>query len=203
MQPVNEERYEDPDSAFAPPDSSNGSAPDYWSSASASNESLADVSTPFQFDDTVLTFLQDSEWETVRSNRTANTGGGVSLSSQFQALSVNGSNTDTLLEFEYAYEGGAGNGGAVRSQSWHTRSTGAASTNTGTNGNRYGCPSATSNAGTAHTITSSIAERSDVSGEIHPDGWARIPAYRAPQEGTRDIVVSRKVRSTDAKLTSS
>jgi hypothetical protein len=124
-----------------------------------------------------------------------NTDGGVALSSQFQqALSINDSNTETLLESEYAFGGGVGinngTGGATRSQSWHTRSTGAASTNTGINGNRYGRPSANSNTGTAHTITSSIAERSDVSGEIRSNGWARINAYQPPTYGTPGILVS-------------
>jgi hypothetical protein len=45
--PVNDERYENVDTAFAVPDFSGGSAPDYWSSASSSHESSSYVSIRF------------------------------------------------------------------------------------------------------------------------------------------------------------
>jgi hypothetical protein len=49
--PVNDERYENIDTAFAVPDFSGGSAPDYWSSASSSHESSSYVSKPFTGDE--------------------------------------------------------------------------------------------------------------------------------------------------------
>jgi hypothetical protein len=104
--------------------------------------------------------------------------GGVALSQDFQrSLSIHGSVDETLIESEYAYPAvGHGNGSSagdgwhdVRANSWHTKSTGTATT-----ANQYGNRSVMSRTGTQHTYASSVAERSDAGG-VRPNGWAKIP----------------------------
>jgi hypothetical protein len=104
-------------------------------------------------------------------------------------MRITGSVDENLIDSEYAQSttgsaqnvGGRNGSGIAESQvnssSWHTKSTGPRSANSGFDPRRYGHPSTTSNTGTARSFTSSVAERSFVS-EIRPHGWAKIKAYK-------------------------
>jgi hypothetical protein len=127
--------------------------------------------------------------------------GGVALSQDFQrSLSINGSISETLIESEYAYSavgngniGSAGDGWAdVPVNSWHTKSTGTATT-----GNQYGNRSATSRAGTQYTYESGVAERSDASG-VRQSAWPKIPQgpTRSPYVVSRNHALLKNERLT-------
>ncbi|KAF1940690.1 hypothetical protein EJ02DRAFT_349496 [Clathrospora elynae] len=168
---IDEEKYEDGQKAFLPPEHSNGHFPEYFSSATSTTDSSSTYG--------------DDEWSSINGkdpeSRSNDQNGGVALSEGFQrAMSINGSTDDTLAQFEYAYPPGRfNNGSEARTKSWHTQSNAAPSASSCFNPNAYGRPSATSVASSSHSFRSSVAERSDAS-DIRPNGWAKIRAYRSP-----------------------
>ncbi|KAF2629826.1 hypothetical protein BU25DRAFT_364158 [Macroventuria anomochaeta] len=176
-EPVDEVRYEDPTKAFITTESSGGSYPDYWSSASSTRDTTSSA----------------GDWEDTESTdggRRRHEGGGIDLSEHFQhALSVSGEVSDTLIDSEFSYKPANDTKPGTWSEvagtkSWHTGTETASSVRSGFDPNRYGRPGARSVSDSVHSFNSSIAERSQSdSGQVEMKGnFAKIKAYKAPPQ---------------------
>ncbi|KAF1851643.1 uncharacterized protein K460DRAFT_38780 [Cucurbitaria berberidis CBS 394.84] len=159
---INDEKYKDPKNAFVTPDHSGGNYPEYFSSATSTTDSSSTYG--------------DKSWNSVNGDHD---NGSIALTQGLQAMSVSGSSNETAANSGYTYpsardfkSGDDGNWTEVRTKSWHTESTGPASTSSGFNSNRYGKAPATSTTGPALTLVSGGAERSETSESRH-NGWAK------------------------------
>ncbi|EUC43316.1 hypothetical protein COCMIDRAFT_38734 [Bipolaris oryzae ATCC 44560] len=169
----NEDKYEDPDKAFVPPDHSNGQYPEYFAAATSDTSSSYD----------------DDDWKTVNENHSSNRStakdGGIKLSADFQrAMSLKGSADENLIDYEYAFPVGrerTGNDGLseVRTKSWHTQSS-KAPTISSTSTINANSRSYVSAASSSHSVTSSVAERSSTSGLYPKDEDMTTTAPRGP-----------------------
>lgn len=109
--------------------------------------------------------------------------GGIPLSREMQAISVTGSIADDSMTHEYAYgaqKAGQGEWQEVRSgTSWKSPSRATLSASSRFNLKACEHPSAPSIAASAHTFSTGVADRSNA-GDIRPNGWAKIKAYKPP-----------------------
>ncbi|KAI8934486.1 hypothetical protein NX059_008188 [Plenodomus lindquistii] len=165
---VDTTRYDDPDKAFLPKDTSDGKAPDYYGTRPGTDaQSIA-----------------DNGWGAFSGQTTDKTNdaedGGIQLSHEFQTLQVNGSVDDSLIGSEYNHPSLRKDDGSTKvrsNKSWHTASAGPVSTGSSFNKNIWG-NSVSSAAGTERSFPSSVAERS--SPENRSGAWARIKSAANP-----------------------
>ncbi|KAH7075967.1 Stc1 domain-containing protein [Paraphoma chrysanthemicola] len=143
-QPIKEDPYEK-EKPFITPDFSGGVAPDYWTT----KDSMAGSST-------------DGDWDSLVGKEKDDDG--IKLPRQLQAMSINGSVPETLIDTEDSFYGyGLNNNphgdgrSEAHSRSWYTSSAG---TTNGVDKKRNGTATAISNAGTERTLPSTYAERS-------------------------------------------
>ncbi|KAH7090178.1 Stc1 domain-containing protein [Paraphoma chrysanthemicola] len=176
-QPIKEEPYEE-EKPFITPDFSGGVAPEYWKNSG----SMAGTSTNGDWDSFVGKEKDDDS---------------IQLPRQFQAMSVNGSVPETLIDTEDSVYGhrlnsnphGDGRSEA-QSRSWCTESAG---TTNGASTNKNGTATAISKAGTERTLPSTYAERSVATsdgscGSFHgASGYVRPPPVRPSGDARAEI----------------